>query len=230
MFDEGLSEKLEFCFMNGRYIAFIIFLITIQHLISGSVFAQQNPDPKGAFLRSMVLPGWGHYYTDRDNWGRGAIHLGADLVLVASFAGLRIRSSNLLDQYTTLASLRAGVDISERNRSFQLAIADFNTLSEYNDFQLRSRNWNQLLADSPENRWNWAANEDREKYNDLRGDRDAANNQIPALAALLVLNRVFSAVNAYSRARKMSGIPEVALSPYPAVGNTGFIATLRFRY
>jgi len=199
-------------------------------LSATSVFAQDNPDPRGAFLRSLALPGWGHYYAEPNNWGRGAVHLGADVALLASYAGLKIRSVNLKEQYTTLASLRAGVDIANRSRSFQLAITDFNTLTDYNDFQLRSRNWNQLITDIPENRWSWASDEDRERYNELRSNRETVNNQIPAVAALLVLNRVISAVNAYSRARRISGVPDIAISPYTVTGGSGFIATLRFRY
>lgn len=216
--------------MASRYRVFLISFIIVATLLSNRVSAQSEPDARGAFLRSLVLPGWGHYYTDSDDWGRGAIHLGADVVLIASYAGLGIRSSNLVEQYSTLASLRAGIDITERNRSFQLAIADFNTLQEYNDFQLRSRNWNQLIDDVPENQWNWASAEDRERYNELRSDRDKAKNQMPAVAALLVLNRVLSAVNAYSRAKAISGMPEVAVSPQTLAGRTGFTATLRFRY
>jgi len=216
--------------MNSRYIVFFIILAIVTLFFSSNVCAQKNPDPRGAFLRSLVLPGWGHYYTDQDNWGRGAVHLGADVTLLAGYAGLKIRSTNLKEQYTTLASLRAGVDIADRNRSFQLAVADFNTLTDYNNFQLRSRNWNQLIADLPENRWNWGSDEDRDRYNELRSNRETVNNQLPAVAAFLVLNRVISAVSAYSRARKISGIPEMALSPYNVSGDTGFIATLRFRY
>jgi|SRR6056297_2160182 len=216
--------------MNSRYIVFFIISAIVAFLFSGSVYAQKNPDPRGAFLRSLALPGWGHFYADQDNWGRGAVHLGADVALLVSYTGLRIRSVNLKEQYTTLASLRAGVDIANRNRSFQLAITDFNTLADYNNFQLRSRNWNELITDSPENRWSWATAEDRERYNELRSNRETVNNQIPAVAAFLVLNRVISAVNAYSRARKISGVPEIAISPYSVSGDSGFIATLRFRY
>lgn len=216
--------------MNSRNISSTLFLILITLLCTESVYAQNKPDPQGAFFRSLILPGWGHHYTDSDHWGRGVIHLGADIALISGFVGLKIRSSNLKEQYTTLASLRAGVEISGRSRSFQLAVADFNSLEEFNDYQLRSRNWNQLITDSPNNRWNWTDNEDRERYSELRGDRETANNQIPAVAALMVLNRVFSAVNAYSRAREISGVPEVAISPYRSEKYTGFVATVRFRY
>jgi hypothetical protein len=216
--------------MNSRTITIVFILLLISFCPFQNLMAQNSPDPRGAFLRSLVLPGWGHYYVERDIWGRGAVHLGAELTLIASYAGLKVRSSNKLEQYTTLASLRAGVDISGRIRSFQLAIADFNSLAEYNDFQLRSRNWNQLIDDVPENRWDWTSAEDRERYNELRGDRETANNQIPAVAAMMVLNRVFSAVNAYSRARNISGVPEVALTPVKSAENSGFVATFRFRY
>lgn len=210
------------------FIFSLVLLLALLNYERG--YAQKTSDSRGAFLRSLVLPGWGHYYTDSDNWGRGAAHLGADAVLIASFVGLKIRSSNLEEQFKTLASLRAGVNITDRNRAFQLAIADFKSLSEYNDFQLRSRNWNRLIDTSPKNDWSWVSEEDRNRYNELRAERDSANNQIPVVAAFLVVNRVLSAVNAYSRARKKLNIPEMTVSPYTPGTQTGFITTIRFRY
>ncbi len=216
--------------MNSQKIVFLFAFVLGSFLISSVLYAQKKADPRGAFLRSLALPGWGHYYTNNDNWGRGAFHLGAEAILIASYAGLRIRSSKLEQNISTLALLRAGVDIDDRNRSFQLAIADFNSLREYNDFQLRSRNWNRLLDESSENEWRWDSEQDRQHYNELRTDRETIKNQLPAIAALMVVNRVLSAVSAYSRAKTKVTIPEVSVAPYNPGSETGIVATVRFRY
>jgi hypothetical protein len=213
-----------------RRALFLVALAIFSFLFYNNGYAQSDIEPRGAFLRSLAIPGWGHYYADNDNWTRGAVHLGVDAVLIASYVGLRVRSSNLENQFVTLASLRAGVDITDRNRTFQLALADFNTLGEYNDFQLRSRNWNRLIDATPENEWNWVNEKDRERYNELRANRETAKNQIPAVAALLVVNRVLSAVNAYTRARTMASVPEIVVSPLLPGKDAGIITTIRFRY
>lgn len=177
--------------------------------------AQTAPDPKGAFLRSMLLPGWGHYYTDKENWRRGQVHLGTEALLIGAFFGLHARSGNLENQFMTLSKLRAGVDLSGRDRSFLLAVGDFGSLEEYNDYQLRTRNWNRLIEDIPENRWHWANNNDRASYRDLRSGADRIRNQLPAIVGLMVANRLISGLSAYNRARKE--LPEATLSLLPVL-------------
>lgn len=201
-------------------------------LIWAPVKAQSQPDPRVSFLRSLAVPGWGHYYNDSDNWTRGQVHLSADIVLLGSYFGLNIRAGNLEDQYITFANLRSGVSIENRSRSFQLAISQYNTLSEYNDFQLRSRNWNQVLPDTPENRWHWNSTADRQQYSELRENSDNARNQLPAIGALLVVNRVVSAISAYRRARDMSSGPDLVFAPVQTTGtgSSGVVASLTFRF
>lgn len=192
---------------------------------------QNNPDPRGAFLRSLAVPGWGHYYADKESWTRGQVHLGTEAVLIVSYFGFRHRANRLETQFLTLANLRSGVDISERGRSFQLAIGEFNSLQEYNDFQLRSRNWNRLFEETRENNWQWQNEEDRSKYSQLRSDRERARNQLPAILGLMTVNRVFSAISAYNRAREQSEMPEITFSPIiNENGSSGAVATVSFRF
>ena len=192
---------------------------------------EAQPDPYRALLRSLIMPGWGHHYAEPEISFRGQAHFAADLILIGSYFGFDARASNLQEQYSTHAQLRAGVPIEGRNRTFLLALAQFNNLEEYNDFQLRSRNWNNILPDTPENRWNWQSEEDRRKYRDLRDDADRANNQLPAITAMLVLNRVTSAVSAYNRARNYDYVPDISFSPVMDGRNqTGVMANLSFRF
>lgn len=211
---------------KGLFAGFIILMI------SSPLYVQAQPDPRGSFLRSLAIPGWGHYYNDSDNWTRGKVHLGADIIMIGAYFGLNARASNLEGQYHTFAQLNAGVSISDRNRRFQLAIGQFDSIEEYNDFQLRSRNWDQLLADSQRNRWQWNSEEDREHYSDLRETSDRARNQLPAIAGLLVVNRVLSAISAYRRAQDMSSSgPELTLLPaFTDRSSSGVVANLSFRF
>ncbi len=169
---------------------------------------------RGAFFRSLVLPGWGHYYTGSDHAGRGRIHTGADLALIGAGIGVTVHSNRIEQNFITFTKLRAGVDLADRGRAFRLAVGDFQSLDAYNDYQLRTRNWHRLIEDTPENRWEWAAEEDRRNYREMRSRSDRYRNQVPAIAAIMVLNRVISAVSATNRARKGSvNRTEVALYP-----------------
>lgn len=158
------------------------------------------------------------------------MHLGMEVALIASYFGFSFRVDNLEGQYETLASLKADVEISGRSRSFILAIGDFNSLKEYNDFQLRSRNWNRLFEDESANRWNWETEDDRDKYNDLRSDVDHVKNQLPAILGLMVVNRVVSALSAYNRAKELSTIPEVAVIPVLTSNEVGVVARLNLSF
>lgn len=213
-----------------KYLPVIVMLVLILSDIQ-TVTAQQPNDPKGAFLRSMTVPGWGHYYNDRTDWNRGKIHLATDLVFIASYIGFQHRSSTLKTEYITLANLRSGVDIRGRNRSFQIALSNYQTLEDYNDFQLRSRNWNRLLEVNSENIWQWKSEMDRLKYGDLRSRRDRIKNQLPALFGLMVLNRVISAISAYNRSTSSLDHINVSLLPYvQANGEHGAVTKITYRF
>ncbi len=187
-------------------------------------------DPGTALWKSMIVPGWGHYYIDSDNWTRGKYHLASDAILFLSYFGLDARSSNLQSQSYTLANLRAGIDLQDRSRTFRLAVGDFPDLQTYNDHLLRTRNWHRLIDDVPENRWNWSAESDRREYRDLRQTSDRTRQQLPAIISLLVVNRVISGLSAFVRARDMANPPEARIIPVSDSYGTGYTATISFRF
>lgn len=206
-----------------------VILFSVLALTETSL-GQEQADPAGAFVRSMVFPGWGHSYIGADQRERALVHAGTEIALILTAYGLYQRGNNLRGRYETLSSLRAGADLSGRDRSFQIAVGDFNSLADYNDFQLRSRNWDRVLDDTPENRWQWNSREDRERYRDLRSGRDTIRNQIPAIFGFMVVNRVVSAISAYNRAGALQDA-HVMIYPLPSVdGARGAAATLTLRF
>lgn len=162
--------------------------------------------PREAFLKSLLVPGWGHQAVQPDSWRRGQVHLGADVAMAIGVYGVAKRERSLDSELRTLAMLKAGVSIEGRSRSFELAMADYNSLAEYNEAMLRQRFWDRLIEDVPENRWVWASQKDREDFSRTRSDLDRAGRQVPALLSLMVVNRVISALSAYSKARDL--LPE----------------------
>jgi hypothetical protein len=212
----------------------LTLLLILLLIISGSGYSQDtspgtnNPDPKIAFLMSLAMPGWGHHYVDKSNWTRGQFHLAAEAGLVLSYVGLRIHSNNLQQNWYTYARSEAGVDVEGRERNFRLAVGNFESLQAYNDYQERSRNWNLLYDDIPENRWSWTGTDNRSKYRDLRERFETIDQQLPALLSLMVVNRVVSAISAYNRARKQSSTASVHFAPYQGI--SGIVGHLRIRF
>lgn len=216
---------------RSLFVFFIPVLFALPLSAQPSSDGDALPNPRTAFLKSMALPGWGHHYVDRSDWTRGKYHLAADVILIVSFLGLNIHSNNIRQNWYAYSQSEAGIDIEGRSRSLQLAIGNFSNLQAYNDFQARSRNWDQFIDDSPENRWNWETESARAEYNDLRNRFENIDQQLPALVGLMVVNRVFSAISAYNRARKVSEPRNQAalyFSQYRTGG--GVMANLKVRF
>lgn len=176
------------------------------------------------------MPGWGHYYVNQDQWNRGKVHLASDVILIISYFGLDIRASSLQSQSITLANLRAGIDLDGRSRSLRLAVGEFHNIQEYNNHQLRTRNWNNLIEDTPDNRWQWQSTSDRQKYHDLRQRSDNTRQYIPAVISLLVVNRVISGISAFSRAKDIANLPVTRIEPAGIVPGDGLKATITIRF
>jgi hypothetical protein len=207
----------------------ILFLVFTVEVVSQP--AEDTPNPKIAFLKSLAVPGWGHHYVDNNKWQRGQYHLAADAVLILSYVGFSIHSSNIQQNWYSYGRQQAGVPIEGRSRQFQLAVGDFNSLQAYNDYQSRSRNWDQLYEDTPENRWQWSSSEDRMQYRNLRSRFERIDQQLPALLGLMVVNRIISGISAYNRAqkKKQSNLnTAMFLSPYRDTG--GVMANIRFEF
>jgi hypothetical protein len=195
-----------------------------------SVLEEDRVSPRGAFLRSLAVPGWGHYYVDNDHWKRGQYHLAADVIMVLTYAGINWKTDQLESNLLTFAQSNANIDLSERGRDYFLAIANFDNLEAYNDYQLRARNWDDLYEDVPANRWNWSDDEERFRYQDMRERIDRNKNQLPALLTLMVANRIVSGVSAFVSARnKNIELPETRFSYLNDFGEPGFNASIRFK-
>jgi hypothetical protein len=189
-----------------------------QFLTSGD----EQPDPTGALLRSVVMPGWGHYYIKPSDWTRGKYHLAADVVMLISFIGINARSNQLQGDMVSYTRMNAGTDLSGRDRGYQLAVSNFDNREAYNQYNLRTRNWDELYPNEERYQWNWSSADARREYKSLRDRIDLLDRQLPALFSLMVLNRVVSGISAYLRARDMiKQRPQVGLVPT----NSGGMAT-----
>ncbi len=197
------------------------------------VMRGQAPSPGGALLRSVVLPGWGQYYADKSSWRRGQFHLASDLALVGTLIYLHTNANMLENNMFTHAQAFAGIDLRSVPRNVEIAVGGHNSLGDFNETQLRTRNWDRLIDDRPEFRWNWDNETRRGEYVRLRDRRDRARQQIPAVATLMVVNRVVSGIHAFIVARNqnelLSGtqigfhLPEVS-------GGQGMAATISLSF
>ncbi|HAC14386.1 MAG TPA: hypothetical protein DCE78_00350 [Bacteroidetes bacterium] len=162
--------------------------------------------PVGALLRSVVLPGWGHFYVNKAHQTRGLIHLGTDLALIGSYFGISIHANRLEKNLQTFAAQHAGTSIGNRNRDYLLSIAEFNSIEAYNDYQERSRNWDKIYEVNSINYWSW--DDEKNRLSFLRMDTKVQDNrqQLPAVISLMVVNRLISGIGAFTLARNQSTV------------------------
>ncbi|WP_322570719.1 hypothetical protein [Rhodohalobacter sp.] len=178
-----------------------------------------------------MMPGWGHYYADKTDWNRGKYHLAGEAVLVLSYFGLDARANTLENDFYTLAQSKAGTDLSNKSRDYLIAIGNYDNLEEYNQAQLRTRNWNRLYEDTPELRWSWESSDLRNQYRDAREQVDGNRSQLPTLVSLMVVNRLVSGISAFVKARDMGkNLPEASFSYVNQFGQRGVTANLRFEF
>jgi hypothetical protein len=226
-----------------RAVAFAVILavaLTVQSPLSGQSFeaetpikvASKKPSPRGAFFRSVLIPGWGHHYLGQEHQKRARFHFGSELLLWISYFALDNRATNMQNRMFSYVEANASVGIEGRERAFQLAIGQYNSLQEHNDFMERSRNWGLILPNTPENQWFWENDEVRAQYLELRDNRDRAEQQLPGLVSLMVVNRLISGLNAFTAARKWEFVPELSVSrvgPIQSETNS-FLINARFGF
>ena len=212
-------------------IALIVFAVALlkPNFAIAQNDAQHSASPTGALFRSLLVPGWGQYYTEPNDWTRGKIHFITDVALLGSYFGVHINTNQLQASRTAFAAQHAGIDLSEVNRTVRLYVAEFNSVQEYNDFQERSRNWNLLLTDSY---WNWNSETNRKEFQQLNNRIDQQRQQLPAIVSLMIINRVIAGIHAYSNAiRYNQDKSPYSFSIEPSALQTGgYAATLRVSF
>ncbi len=228
-----MTPKIQNLKLKIQNFALVIFLILAPSFVLAQDFESPTKlaSPKGAFLRSLAVPGWGHHYIDKTNWTRGQYHLAADVVMILSYSGLKVRGNYLRDELQTFAQSKADADLSGRDRRFQLAVSSFDNLEEYNDYQTRSRNWDNLLPNTAANQWNWDEDASRIQFQNMRERADKNDNQLPTIITLMVANRVISGLSAFTKAKRLwDNVPEASLSYLNEFGEPGVTARLRFEF
>jgi hypothetical protein len=145
-----------------------------------------------AFLKSLVVPGWGQYSLDRPNTALG--FFSAELALIGGMLTLNAYGKSTRDDYRALATACAGVT-GIRGHDFYVDVGNWMNVDQYNEQRLRDREFAALYT-SPSDRWAWDSDQHRSQMETIRIRSDRAFNSILYLAGGLVLNHVASAIHA----------------------------------
>lgn len=200
------------------YLALVVLIAIgyIEPSVAQDNGQNQIQDKKSAgraFFRSVVLPGWGHQYV-QGGWERARIHVGAEIAFLSATLGYNQQAKTTKNTMFTTARQLAGVDIQSRDKAFQLAVAQYNSLAEYNKTMEQTRNWDRFYEVNLENNWLWSSEEDRIRYNKLRGKSDDSRRQAGIFLGLMVVNRAVAGVSSIVLARNHHrNLPTVVIVP-----------------
>ncbi len=155
--------------------------------------------PKSRFqavMYSLLLPGMGEVYAGRTD--RAIPAFIAEGVLWMGFAGFTAYSGWIEDDARSFAVTHAGVRTGGKSDQYFVDIGNFDNLDAYNSMKLLDRSLEELYPKDPAQgySWNWDSRSNRTKYNDLRVLSDEMRNASRFVVAGLIINRIWSAIQA----------------------------------
>ena len=163
-------------------------------MASSPLFAQKRTKSKGdaAFLKSLVVPGWGQYELDRPK--HALAFFGADLLFIGSALSLNHHGHQLQDDYESFAASNAGV-VGSHGKNFYIDVANWPSVFDYNEQRMAERNFD-ALYDTETEYWAWSSDGERAKMDEMRLQSDRSLNRVIYAVALVGVNHLISAFHA----------------------------------
>lgn len=175
-----------------------------------------------AFWQSFLVPGLGQLASGRKMAGYS--FLASEAALISGLVGLRIYAGRLESDYRSFASQHAGVP-TDQEHQYYVDLGNWLDVRDYNEARLRDRSFDAMYID-PGDSWHWDSDENRLRFKEMRIDSDDARGKALLLVGGLVLNHLFSAIEA---ARGASNNADLSYTPLPRGGGIVSLG-LRFDY
>jgi len=163
--------------------------------------AKKTPTIGGAFMRSMLIPGWGQR--------RGGARIAArnffvaEVLLWSGFTALEVYGGWQKNDYKLFSASHAGAQISGKDSQFFVEMGNFISVDEFNQSRLRRRDV-EGLYDPATHFWRWDTDANRQKFFNMRKRSDKAYARAELVAAGVIANHIVSGIHAAWVANKMS--------------------------
>jgi hypothetical protein len=154
-----------------------------------------GPSARGAFWRSLLVPGWGQRYLGKPvSAGR---FLAAELVLWGGYLGCRRLAEVREDSYQSYAAEHAGARPEGKGSRFLDDLGFYDSTVEHNLYaRLSEGPTPALYPDDPEFFWEWETQAARLRYRDLRASGESARRGVLYAGGLVAVNHLVAAVHA----------------------------------
>jgi hypothetical protein len=178
--------------LSNRLSRGLILLLIVTVLSPASFAADKNSDNRAAFLKSLVIPGWGQYSLGRKN--AALTFFGAELAIIGGMFTLNAYGRSTRSDYQALAAAYAGVT-GNHAHDYYVDVGNWMTVDQFNEKRLQERNFDAMYTD-PHDQWAWDTDAHRAEMEKIRIRSDRAFNNMLYFVGGLVLNHVASAIHA----------------------------------
>ncbi|MCI0473124.1 MAG: hypothetical protein L0Y76_06010 [Ignavibacteria bacterium] len=153
---------------------------------------RDSKSPVVSGLLSLVLPGAGHFYTDRMDVG--AYFLGADVALWLGLFGVNYYAGIIRDDSRSYASQHAGLDVNGKDDDYFSNVGSYINIYSYNNEKLQSGEYDKMY-DINTYFWNWDSPDNQSEFEKQRKRSERTYNISPVIVTGLILNRLVSALS-----------------------------------
>ena len=156
--------------------------------------AGSKKSPFLAVVFSIILPGAGELYTNRFDVGKYSFASEVGLWLL--YSGMELHGYQIRNDGRSFARLHAGFNDESKTVDYYVAVSNFMNTYDYNDKKLRDRDSKSLYDPNSIMGWSWDNDTNRKKFRDMRVGADDVLNNTKFVAVAMIVNRIFSAINA----------------------------------
>jgi len=189
---------------------------------SVSAEPQKTVSIGGAFLRSLLIPGWGQRAAGAPKAARNFFV--ADVALWTGFASFQIYGNWIEDDYHLLAAQHAGVNPTGKDDQFFVNVGNYASVDDYNQSRLQRRDV-QGLYDPAENYWKWDLESNQQRFDRLRVRSDRAYDHAELVIAAVLANHIISGIHAAWKAHRRASLLDDASHPHGPTPYFGFKGT-----
>lgn len=170
---------------------------------------------------SVLLPGSGHWYLGNRN--RAKVFFGIEAAGWGSFAGFLWFSNQREKDYQNYAVARAGVYALGKDEQFWRSLTFYENRDEYNKLGPITSANNPFYPEDASYNWQWDSPASQAQYRLLRNSSKTAHRRAIFTLALLGVERLVAAADAYRIAKKINSKNkadnlEVYFEPEPTGG------------
>ena len=178
-----------------KYLISLLVLLNVFSTLKAQTPAQNMLPPMGkAFMKSLVLPGWGERSLNQNL--RGNTFLTTETVLWIGFEMLGVLARRNHDNMIEFAVQNAAIKPGGKSSRYFDDIGKYNSLTAYNDQMLRDRQSDMLYpVRDGTYAWSWNSNANRRRYKDLKFSRNLYQNFTVYLLGAVTLNHLASAID-----------------------------------